>query len=116
MQVFFVSIRTAMIFGPGEVIEVRNTAGEQMYLRATWPYPYAFEDWEGYAVVVPERNEVWGAAQPKLNHEGEVELEFPFTPQAIPPKDLQLFNKPTQSTTQSGAPDSEDDADEVDED
>lgn len=95
MQVFFVSIRTAKIFGPGEVLEVRSSAGEQMYLRLSWPYAEMFEEWEGYAVVVPERNEVWGAGQPHVNN-GEVEFEFPFTPQAIPPQELKLFTQIVQ--------------------
>ncbi len=102
MQVFFVSIRTAKIFGPGEVLEVRSSAGEQMYLRLSWPYAEMFEEWEGYAVVVPERNEVWGAGHPRVE-EGEVAFEFPFTPQAIPPQELKLFTQIVQGTSEQDA-------------
>ena len=92
MQVFFVSIRTALIYGPGELIEARSVGADQMNLRMIWPIAYDFDDWEGYAVVVPERNEVWGLSHPApAPEQGELEIEFPFTPQPIPPADRKLF-------------------------
>ncbi|MEZ0375480.1 MAG: hypothetical protein ACAI44_40705 [Candidatus Sericytochromatia bacterium] len=90
MQVFFVSIRTALIYGPSELLEARPTGADQLYLRVSWPHAYGFDDWEGYAVVVPERDEVWGMIHPRLG-EGELEAEFTFAPQPIPPKDRKLF-------------------------
>lgn len=91
MFVFFVSVRTARIYGPGEILEVYSTQNEaQLYLRMSWQYPYQFDEWEGYAVVVPERNKVWGLSHPKVEDQ-ELVMEFPFTPQDIPPKDRQLF-------------------------
>lgn len=94
MQIFFVSIRTALIYGPGELLEARGSASNQMLLRMSWPNDYAFDEWEGYAVVAPEQNEVWGLSHPKQASNGEIEIEFPYTPQAIPPQDRKLFPDP----------------------
>ncbi|HEY9841394.1 MAG TPA: hypothetical protein V6D23_13120, partial [Candidatus Obscuribacterales bacterium] len=76
-----------------ELLEARPTGADQLYLRVSWPHAYGFDDWEGYAVVVPERDEVWGMIQPRLG-EGELEAEFTFAPQPIPPKDRKLFLAP----------------------
>lgn len=102
MQVFFVSVRTALIYGPGDIYEVYSIDESTMYLRTNWPHAYQFDEWEGYAVVVPERNQVWGLSHPKLEA-GELIAEFPFTPQSIPPKDSKLFAplNPTQKEVSS---------------
>lgn len=90
MLVFLVSLRTALIFGPGEVIAAQEQSGRHMILRLVWSHQEPLDDWEGYAVVVPERNEVWGVCKPRIE-DGELETELIFAPQPIPPRDRRLF-------------------------
>jgi hypothetical protein len=90
MQVFFVSIRTAIIYGPCELIEVFSPDPGIAIMTCQWPYDYTFGEWEGYAVVVPEREQVWGNAKPELS-DGELRARFEFTPMAIPASDRKLF-------------------------
>lgn len=99
MQVYLVSVRTALIYGPGEVLDAQNPQGNLMTLRARWEYDDTFDEWEGYAVVVPEKNQVWGLAkQPELEDQ-ILNSEFHFFPQPIPPKDKRLFDKKIKSQT-----------------
>jgi hypothetical protein len=72
MQIFFCSIRTALIYGPATIIEAEAPEERKLSLRAAWEVDYPFDEWEGYAVVVPERNSVWGLSHPTYNGEGEI--------------------------------------------
>ena len=92
MQIFLVSIRTAKIYGPGQVMEAENPQSNTMSMRVSWPHVEALDEWEGYAVVVPERNQVWGACRPERDG-GYLEAHFDFTPMDIPPKDKKLFSQ-----------------------
>lgn len=92
MLMYLVSIRTAKVFGPGEITRAENPYGNTMQIYVNWPHPDGFSEWEGYALVVPERDQVWGACKPQLD-DGILRAEFEFTPVAIPPKDKQLFAK-----------------------
>ncbi|MGV3523093.1 MAG: hypothetical protein ACO1RX_02655 [Candidatus Sericytochromatia bacterium] len=111
MLVFLVSLRTALIFGPGEVIEAQEQSGRHMFLRLRWPHAQALDDWEGYAVVVPERNEVWGACKPRLE-DGELHTELIFAPQPIPPRDRRLFVPLMAAAGQLATSTTDDDEDE----
>jgi hypothetical protein len=90
MQVFFVSIRTANIYGPGEITDFFNPEPGIAILTCDWTLDYALNEWEGYAIVVPERNQVWGAAKPEYSGT-EVRARFEFTPLTIPESDRKLF-------------------------
>jgi hypothetical protein len=95
MQIFFCSIRTALIYGPATIIEAEAPEERKLSLRAAWEVDYPFDEWEGYAVVVPERNSVWGLSHPTYNGEGEIVIEaMDFTPQPIPPQDRKIFDQP----------------------
>lgn len=94
MQIFFVSVRTGLIYGPGDLLEARASESNRMTLRLSWPNAYGFDEWEGYAVVAPERDEVWGLSHPGVPESGELSVEFAFTPQAIPPQERKLFAAP----------------------
>lgn len=102
MQVFYVSLRTALIYGPGEILDARSAGEERMYLRMTWPHAYSFDEWEGYAIVVPERNEVWGMCHPRLEL-GELTTEFDFTPREIPEGERKLFDPEAQAELAAAA-------------
>lgn len=106
MQVFFVSIRTALIFGPGEILEIQGSEGEVMLLHATWPHGEVLGEWEGYAVVIPERNQVWGLAHPEVEEE-QLRAQFAFAPQPIPPKDKRLFETILRKQAQAATADPE---------
>ncbi|PKL75796.1 MAG: hypothetical protein CVV27_13530 [Candidatus Melainabacteria bacterium HGW-Melainabacteria-1] len=106
MQVFFVSIRTALIYGPGELEDAQGDGAGQMQLHLSWPHSYVFDEWEGYAVVVPERGEVWGLSQPQVE-DGRIEVSFPFTPQPIPPQDRKIFEQGPRTAQAPAANDSE---------
>ena len=90
MQVYLVSVRTAIVYGPGEILEAQNPHGNFMTLSARWEHNDHFDEWEGYAVVVPERNQVWGLTHPQLE-EQVLKGDLNFAPQPIPPKDKKLF-------------------------
>lgn len=92
MQVYLVSLRTAMVYGPGEILEAYNPRGHWMSLSIRWEHVDILDEWEGYAVVVPERDQVWGLAKPQLD-EQVLTCEFGFAPQPIPPKDKKIFDK-----------------------
>lgn len=107
MQVFFVSIRTAIIYGPCELIEVFSPDPGIAIMTCQWPYDYTFGEWEGYAVVVPEREQVWGNAKPEVT-EGELRARFEFTPMNIPGSDRKLFPKYPPKTEGAEPPESPD--------
>lgn len=107
MQVFLVSVRTALIYGPGELLEARAVGGNQMYLQLNWPDACPFDEWEGYAVVAPERQEVWGLSQPGPVVDGVIAFEFLYSPQPIPPQDRKLFPQKKTSKPATKAQDDE---------
>lgn len=90
MQVFFVSLRTEKITGPGEIIEISDEGGGQalLFFEAT---DLNFKEWEGYAIVVPAEGKVWGAGRPEKQQSDTYTCRFAFAPQAIPEGDLKLF-------------------------
>lgn len=90
MEIFFCSLRTALIFGPGKIIEIGSPSATMMEFRAQWSNPAPLDEWEGYAVCVPEQNLVWGKAYPEIQ-DGEVYVCMPYQPQPIPPGDLKIF-------------------------
>lgn len=95
MQIFLVSVRTAFIFGPAEMLELSESSGGQVFLKLSWPHSRDLNEWEGYVVVAPERNQVWGVCHPEWesDDDGNLELFFAFSPQPIPPKDRKLFDQ-----------------------
>lgn len=92
MQVFLVSLRTARIYGPAVVLELQEISGQQVSLQLSWPGDTVLDEWEGYAVVVPERDEVWGAGKPEVADQ-QLIMQFAFQPQPIPPRDRKMFQK-----------------------
>jgi len=90
MQIFFVSIRTAKIYGPGQLLELQQLQAHRAHLSVQWPSELLLDEWEGYAVVVPEKEQVWGACHPSLE-DGCLSAEFDFFPQPIPPQDKKIF-------------------------
>lgn len=86
-----------MVFGPGQIQSANSPAEGMMHMTLYWPHSeVTLDEWEGYAVVVPEKNQVWGACKPE--QEGEnIEATFQFAPRNIPPKDRKLFVKPAQA-------------------
>jgi len=104
MQIFLVSVRTALIYGPGEMLVLSESSGNQVFLKMTWPHARDLNDWEGYVVVAPERNQVWGLCQPEWESDYQENLQvfFTFAPQPIPPKDRKLFEnfKPVSTEEQ----------------
>ncbi len=90
MQVFFVSLRTEKITGPGEITEISDEGGGQalLFFEAE---DLSFKEWQGYAIVVPAEGRVWGAGKPEKQQSGTYTCRFAFTPQPIPEGDLKLF-------------------------
>jgi len=110
MQVYLVSIRTATIYGPGEILEAFNPRGHWMNLNVHWEHEDVLDEWEGYAVVVPERKQVWGLANPQLD-EQVLSSEFAFSPQPIPAKDQKLFDQKMQEQQASSSSEEKADSD-----
>ncbi|PIQ23243.1 hypothetical protein COW36_18895 [bacterium (Candidatus Blackallbacteria) CG17_big_fil_post_rev_8_21_14_2_50_48_46] len=108
MLVYFVSIRTAKIYGPTELNEMISPEEGIARISCPWPIDYFFDEWEGYAVVVPERVQVWGAAKPLVTN-GFLQAEFAFTPVPIPPAERKLFPLQNQSLAAQTAEDEEND-------
>lgn len=90
MKIFFVSLRTALIYGPVELIEVTNPEQGIVEITCVGNVDYHFEEWEGYAVVVPEKEQVWGAAKPVWAGD-QLKARFQYTPMPIPGKERKLF-------------------------
>lgn len=90
MQVFFVSLRTEKITGPGEVIELSDEGGGRalLFFEAK---DLSFKEWEGYAIVVPAEGKIWGAGRPEKQQSDTYTCRFAFAPQAIPEESLTLF-------------------------
>lgn len=91
MQIFFVSLRTSKITGPGEIIELSEEGNGQSFLVFESENPLEFKEWEGYALVVPAQGIVLGAGHPKKQQSGQYTCRFALTPQEIPEGDQKLF-------------------------
>ena len=90
MQLFFVSLRTAKVTGPAELTEISEEGSGQalIFFEAE---DLKFIEWEGYAIVVPEKQLVWGTGRPEKQKSGHYTCRFAYTPQEIPKEDLKLF-------------------------
>lgn len=94
MQIFLVSIRTAQIYGPGQISLLEQLSEAHVRLQAHWPFIGELDEWEGYALVVPEKKQVWGLCKPEVNAQTLVIDSMMFTPRPIPPKELAFFHLP----------------------
>lgn len=94
MQIFLVSIRTAQIYGPGQITLLEQLSEAQVRLQAHWPFIGELDEWEGYALVVPEKKQVWGVCKPVVNEQVLSIESMAFTPKPIPPKELAFFHLP----------------------
>ena len=92
MYIFFVSLRTSEIFGPAQVDQINNPSATIVEFTGSWLGPEELDDWEGYAVCVPEQKRVWGKAYPEVNNK-RVKVRMVFNPQDMPPKDLKIFDE-----------------------
>jgi hypothetical protein len=92
MDIYFVSIRTALVYGPAELEELTAPEEGQASIRCRWEGKNVFDEWEGYAVVAPDRDQVWGAAHPQVA-DGQLSATFAFTPMALPPAEKKLFQR-----------------------
>ncbi|MBF2054027.1 MAG: hypothetical protein IGS03_11275 [Candidatus Sericytochromatia bacterium] len=95
MQIFLVSIRTAQIYGPGQITLLEQLTEAQVRLQAHWPFIGELDEWEGYALVVPERKQVWGVCKPAVSEQLLSIDSMMFTPKPIPPKELAFFHLPS---------------------
>lgn len=100
MKVFFVSLRTSLIYGPTELTEVNSPEQGIAEITCPWLSDYRFDEWEGYAVVVPEKEQVWGAAKPVLES-GVLKARFQFTPMPIPRGERRLFHDLLRKSVQT---------------
>lgn len=91
MYVFFISIRTSEIFGPAHVDQISNPSATILEFNGIWYGPETLDEWEGYAVCVPEQKRVWGKAYPEISDK-RVNVRMVFNPQDLPPKDLKIFD------------------------
>lgn len=102
MQIFLVSIRTARIYGPGQLATLEQLGEHFMRLQVHWPFSELLDEWEGYAVVVPEKKQIWGACKPQQVEQMLHIESMMYTPQPIAPKELMLF-APQQPATGDAA-------------
>lgn len=92
LEFFLCSLRSGLIFGPVKVSVLTELGFGRIHWEGPWPGSPRLDEWEGYAVCVPSRQEVWGVCKPSLN-EGQLQADMDYVCQPMPTEDRRIFEK-----------------------